>query len=144
ESRAIFRIITRYRDREMLPAPASVTVGAADDTLSVRPFRLIVQSPDSLSRYRAWWSNIGAVSADVTAEDFADIAPDQWRATGPPRFSIETERFLDVLRMDRVQGVFTGLGAVYRFRDASPGLTLRAAAGYAWHERTVRGRAVIE
>ncbi len=144
DSRAIFRIITRYRDREIFPPPASVTVGAESDTLSVRPFRLVVQSPDSLSRYRAWWSNIGAVSADVTAEDFTDIAPDQWNPRGAPRFSVETERFLDVLRMDRVQGVFTGLGAVYRFRDAAPGLTIRTAAGYAWHERTVRGRAVIE
>jgi hypothetical protein len=43
-----------------------------------------------------------------------------------------------------VQGIFTGGGLVLRMRDAAPGLTLRTAAGYAWSERTVRGRVVVE
>lgn len=144
DSRAIFRIITRYRDREILPPPPGITVGAADDTLKVRPFRLVVESPDTLSQYGAWRRELGAENADVRAEDFNDIAPDQWSTRGPPRFSIETERLLDVIRMDRVQGVFTGIGAVYRFRDAAPGVALRGAAGYSWGERTLRGRAVVE
>jgi hypothetical protein len=144
DSRAVFRIITRYRDREILPAPASVTVGAADDTLRVQPFRLIVEGTDSLSRYRGWHNDLGAENAQVSADDFTDLAPDQWSPRGPPRFSIETERFLDVIRMDRVQGAFTGIGAVYRYRDAAPGLALRGAIGYSWNERTLRGRAVVE
>lgn len=144
ESRAIFRIITRYRDRELLPPPSTVTVGAPDDTLRVQPFRLAVESMDSLSSYRGWRNELGAENAEVSAEDFTDIAPDQWNPRGPPRFSIETERFLDVIRTDRIQGVFTGIGAVYRFRDNAPGWTLRSALGYAWQERAVRGRAIVE
>ena len=144
DGRAIFRILTRYRDREFFPAPPEVVVGSPADTLSVRPFRLAVEHPDTLSAFTDWRTDLGAANAEVSAEDFNDVAPDQWRPDGPPRFSIETERLLDVLRTDRVQGVFTGIGAVYRYRDAAPGLTLRSAVGYAWSERTVRGRGVVE
>ncbi len=144
DSRAIFRIITRYRDREILPAPEGVIVGAGDDSLSVRPFRLRVEAPDTLSRFTKWRRELGSENAEVRAEDFDDIAPDQWSSEGPPRFSIETERLLDVVRMDRIQGLFTGLGAVYRYRDAAPGLALRGALGYSWGERTLRGRAIVE
>jgi hypothetical protein len=144
ESRAIFRILTRYRQREVFAPGPEVTVGAPDDTLAVRSFRLSVGSTDTLNAFRGWERDIGAATAEVTAEDFNDVAPDQWRPDGPPRFSFETERLLDVVRVDRVQGVFTGLGAVMRFRDAAPGLAVRAAAGYAWSERTARGRLVLE
>lgn len=144
DARAIFRILTRYRDRQFHPAPPGVEIGAASDTLQVQPFRLRVQPGDSLSAFRDWQADLGAANAEVSAEDFNDVSPDQWRSTGAPRFSVETERLLDVIRTDRVQGVFTGIGAVYRFRDAAPGLTLRSAAGYSWGEGTVRGRAVAE
>lgn len=144
DSRAVFRILTRYRDREFFPPPPGVVVGAPDDTLSVKTFRLAVSSADSLSAFRDWRSDLGSANADVTAEDFNDVAPDRWRPTGPPRLSFETERLLDVVRTDRVQGLFTGIGGVYRYRDAVPGLTLRSAVGYAWSEGAVRGRAVAE
>lgn len=144
EGRAIFRIITRYRDREILPAPSDVVVGSVGDTLEVQTFRLRVQPAESLSAYRDWRSDMGEASAGVSAEDFEDVAPARWRPDGAPRFNVETERLLDVLRMDRIQGVFTGIGAVYRFRDAAPGWTVRSAAGFAWQEQAVRGRAVVE
>ncbi len=144
DSRAIFRIITRYRDREIHPAPEGLIVGAPEDSLSVRPFRLRIEAADTLSRFDSWRRELGTENAAVRAEDFNDVAPDQWSTTGPPRFSIETERLQDVIRMDRIQGVFTGIGAVYRYRDAAPGYALRGALGYSWGERTLRGRAVVE
>jgi hypothetical protein len=121
-----------------------VVVGSPADTLSVRQFRLSMGAADPLSDYSAWERDIGAATAEVSVEDFNDVAPDQWRRDGPPRFAFETERLLDVIRVDRVQGVFTGLGAAMRFRDAAPGLSVRTAAGYAWSERTARGRLVVE
>lgn len=144
EGRAIFRILTRFVEREMLPAPEGVTLGAADDTLAVRPFRLVIGPPDSISAFRDWRADLGAATAEVSAEDFNDLAPDRWSPRGPRRLSFETERMGDVIRLDRVQGLFTGLGAVLRFRDDAPGLTMRAAAGYAWSEQTARGRFVVE
>ncbi len=144
EGRAVFRILTRYRDREFFAPPSDVVVGASDDTLRVQTFRLTIKSPDSLSAYRGWSNELGTMTAEVSAEDFNDVAPDRWRASGKPRLSLETERLLDVVRTDRVQGLFTGIGGVYRLRDAVPGLTFRGALGYSWGEATARGRAVAE
>ncbi len=144
EGRAIFRILTRFSQHELLTPPPDVVVGSHDDTLAAHPFRLTIGSPDSLSAFDGWERDLGAATAEVSAEDFNDVAPDRWSPRGRPRLSIETERLGDVVRLDRVQGVFTGLGGVLRFRDAVPGLTMRAAAGYAWSERTARGRFVVE
>jgi hypothetical protein len=144
EGRAIFRILTRFLDRELLPPPPDVVVGSDSDTLSIKPFRLAILPMDSISRFDDWRAELGEANAQVSAEDFSDVAPDRWNPMGAPRFSIETERLGDVVRVDRVQGVFTGAGAVLRLRDAAPGLTLRTAAGYAWSEQAVRGRAVAE
>lgn len=144
DGRAVFRILTRFVDRELTPMPPEVTVGAFEDTLSIRPFKLVIAPNDTLRAFNQWTTELGEMTAQVSAEDFNDVAPDRWKPTGAPRFSIETDRLSDVVRMDRVQGLFTGLGAVMRFRDAAPGLTMRAAAGWAWSEQTARGRIVIE
>ncbi|MBL8998658.1 MAG: hypothetical protein JNL44_15200 [Gemmatimonadetes bacterium] len=144
EGRAIFRILTRFVDREILPVPDSVEVGTPGDTLSIHPFRLLIESPDTLSAYKGWRTELGEMTAAVSAEDFTDVAPDRWNPRGPPRFALETARLGDVIRVDRVEGLFTGIGAVMRFRDAAPGLTMRSAVGWAWNEQTARGRFVTE
>lgn len=144
EARAVFRIVTRFVDRELFPAPPGVEPGAPADTLAIRPFRLVIAPPDTLAAFTEWTAELGQMTAEVSAEDFNDVAPDRWRPTGAPRFTLETERVTDVLRIDRVQGPFTGVGAVMRFRDAAPGLTLRGAAGFAWVEQTLRGRIVAD
>lgn len=144
ESRGVFRIVTKVIDRTVTAAPAGVTVGAVDDTLSVRPFRLILEAPDSLDAFRAWTAPLGALSTETRVEDFDDVAPNRLRPDGPPRGTIETERFSDVARFNRIEGLFVGIGGVMRFRDAAPGVAVRAAGGYALGERTLRGRLVVE
>ena len=144
EGRAIFRILTRFIDRRVLPMPEDVVAGSAEDTLAIHPFRLAIESPDSLSRYKGWHTELGEMTAEVSAEDFDDVAPDRWNPKGKPRVAFETARLGDVFHVNRVQGVFTGVGAVARFRDAAPGLTMRVAAGWAWNEETARGRFVTE
>ena len=144
EGRAIVRIVTRFLDRQILAPPPDVVVGAPSDTLEIRPFRLALGAPDSVSAYRDWTTEIGAMTAETGADDFLDVAPDRFNPRGPPRARFETERLSDSYRLDRVQGVFLGAGAVLRFRDAAPGLTLRTAGGWAFAEQTARGRVVIE
>jgi hypothetical protein len=144
EGRAIFRVLTRFIDRELLPAPPDVVVGSEADTLAIRPFRLTILAPDTMSAYRDWVANIGSMTSAVSAEDFNDVSPDRWSPTGAPRFSVETERLGDLVKVDRIQGLYTGAGGVLRLRDAVPGLTLRAATGWAWNEATARGRLVAE
>ena len=144
ESRGVFRIVTKVVDRDITAVPVGVTVGAADDTLAVKPFRLIVDAPDSLDAFRAWTAPLGGLSTETRVEDFDDVAPNRLRPDGPPRATIETERFSDVARFNRIEGLFVGIGGVVRFRDAAPGVALRAAGGYALGERTVRGRLIAE
>jgi hypothetical protein len=97
-----------------------------------------------MQAFAAWRDELGAASSAVAATDFDDVAPDLWRATGPPRTTIRPERVDDVVHVNRVEGVWTGLGVTRQFREQVPGLTLRAIAGYAWSEHTARGRAIAE
>ena len=144
EGRAIFRILTRFVSRELLPVPDGVDLGSESDTLSIHPFRLAIESPDTLSAYKGWRTELGEMNAQVSAEDFSDVAPNRWNPKGPPRFAFETQRLGDVMHVNRVEGLFTGVGAVLRYRDAVPGLTMRAAVGWAWNEQTARGRFMTE
>jgi hypothetical protein len=94
---------------------------------------------DSLSAFHDWDAEIGAAVADAHASDSDDVAPDSWRPQGPPRLEWRAERLNDVLRYNRVEGLFTGASATLRLRDAAPGLALGASAGRAWTEQVARG-----
>ena len=146
DAKAVFRIVSRFRDYQ-ISAPDSVA-GAAnvvrEDTLRAQPHVLRIAAADSLSRFHAWRSDIGVATASATSDDFADVAPPRWRTAGPPVITLQTERVTDLIRFNRIEGLFTGLGVSARFRDAAPGLTARVVAGYAWSERTVRGRVSVE
>ena len=80
------------------------------------------------------------MSAATNSEDFRDVAPRQWREDGTPVVRVQAERISDLARFNRIEGIFTGAGVSARMRDAAPGLTLRTLGGYAWSERTARGR----
>jgi hypothetical protein len=138
DAKAVFRISSRFRDVEVRsPALAQV---ASTDTLRVRPHRLTIASTDSLGTFRAWRSALGAQTATMSTEDFTDVAPAKWRTTGAPIVAFQAERVSDLVRVNRIEGVFTGGGVGVRFRDAAPGLSARLVGGYAWQEQTVRGR----
>jgi hypothetical protein len=121
-----------------------VEVGSPGDTLNVRVHRLTTAPSDSLSKYNAWTSELGEVSRETRATDFDDLAPQEWKNTGPPQLDLRVSRFADVFRFNRVEGAYTGFGASLRMRDAFPGLTARGNAGYAWTEATAKGGAVVE
>ena len=141
DAKAVFRIVSRFSDYSITPRDsAAAAEGAASDTLRARPHVLSMATRDSMAAYRAWRDEIGAATQPTSAEDFVDVAPARWRLEGSPQFALQTERLSDLIRFNRIEGLFTGLGAVLRMRDAAPGLTLRAVGGYAWSERTARGR----
>ena len=146
DAKAVFRIVSRFRDYQ-ISAPDSIA-GAAnvvrEDTLRAQPHVLRFAAADSLERFHGWRSDIGVATASATSEDFADVAPPRWRTSGPPVITLQTERVTDLIRFNRIEGLFTGLGVSVRFRDAVPGLTARVVAGYAWSERAVRGRVSAE
>ncbi|MDQ8153177.1 MAG: hypothetical protein P3B98_00830 [Gemmatimonadota bacterium] len=147
DARAVFRIVSRFRQYE-ITAPdgeaSLVNITGPADTLRIREHRLSFAPLDSLKRFAGWREEMGTLSSSVAATDFDDVAPDLWRAAGPPVTSIRPERVHDVVHVNRIEGVWTGLGVTRRFREQQPGLTIRAIAGYAWSEGTARGRGIVE
>jgi len=141
DARAVFRIVTRFGDFD-IAAPTGAVL--ALDTLRSQRHALSLAPRDSLGAFRGWWDALGTQSAAVSARDFDDVAPPFLREDGPPQLLLQAEKLGDFVRATRVEGPFTGAGVTVKFRDAAPGLLLRATAGYAWIEGTVRGRAIAE
>ncbi|MDE3172398.1 MAG: hypothetical protein KGN74_04935 [Gemmatimonadota bacterium] len=138
--RAVFRVVSRF---SQFAVDTGRPAAAPRDTAAPPPLvRTVTWAPsDSLSAYDGWTRQIGRATASVNASDFADLAPDAWRRTGPPRLYLAPSRPDNILRYDRVEGAYTGLAATVRFRNAMPGLSANAYGGWAWTERTVRGGA---
>jgi len=147
DQRAVFRVVTRFRGMTVNP-PDSVAVAQPDslgtDTLRLVPHRLTFAPADSIDKYDAWARDVGQLSAAVHADDFADVAPSEWRATGRPVVGLRYEAASDLFRYNRVEGAYTGVGVEARLRDAAPGLVVRSTLGWAWTERTARGRVMVE
>ena len=143
EFRPIVRVVSRFRDYAI--NPDSGDAGTRGDSLTDRtalaPATLTFAPRDSMTAFRDWDTEIGRATGSAQASDFDDVAPDSWRPQGQPRIDWRAERVNDVLRYNRVEGAFTGAAAIFRFRDAAPGLTLGASGGWAWNERTFRGAA---
>jgi hypothetical protein len=146
DSRAVLRIVSRFRSYDITAPNGTVTPGAPapGDTLQLLEHRLSFASSDSMRGFIDWRTDLGTLSSAVAATDFDDVAPDLWKVTGPPRTTVRPERVNDVIHINRIEGLWTGLGVTRQFRDQVPGFTLRAVAGYAWSERTVRGRGIVE
>ena len=148
--RSIFRLVSRFAgldvDRELPGKNAddsTKVVLAADSGAEVIRRRLSFAPADSVSRFHDWLEPLGAATANVSGSDFDDLAPDAWRAQGPPRVDFTPTKLDEVFRFNRVEGVYTGFAVGERFRDAAPGLTTHAYAGWAWSEETPRGGATI-
>lgn len=159
DSRAVVRIVSGFREHEVMAsdaalasldsaglspdtsaAPVDTATGAAAPTARRPRFLLTFAPGDTLTRYGDWEWDAGEATAGLSARDFDDVAPPALRPHGPPHLRFGARRITDVVRFNRVEGLYTGGGAVLAFRDAVPGLELRAAAGWAWSERTARGQ----
>jgi len=133
EGRAILRIASRFRDHR-------IEKGDATAAPAHRPsYRLTLASGDTLTRFDDWSQEPGEATAGLSARDFDDVAPAALRPHGPPLVRFGVRRFTDLVRYDRVEGLYTGAGATLALRDAAPGLELRVHGGWAWSEATPRG-----
>jgi hypothetical protein len=97
--------------------------------------------PDSLRRFRAWQAPAGAATDAVADADFGRLRPDRFQPDGRPILLLQGYDSGHFLRVNRIEGLFTGASLILRLRDAAPGMSLRATAGYAWWEEAVRGAA---
>jgi len=138
--RAVMRVVSRFRDHE-IDSPRDTT--AAMDSINRIRHRTTWAPSDSVSHFRGWTQSLGDATADVAADDFDDVAPDRWKQTGRARLDFSPTKTDNIVRYDRVEGLYTGIEANLRMRSAAPGLTVGGVAGWAWTEQTFRGGAHV-
>ncbi len=145
DGRAVIRIVSRFAQMDVNDTTLSAaSLAAADSTRLSARRRLSFAPSDSLSGYGEWRSAIGDLSVGMHADDFDDVGPDRWRATGRPRRDYTVPRAADAFHFNPVEGGYTGAGIKASLRDVAPGVVVRANAGWAWNEGTARGRVIVE
>ena len=145
DGRAVIRIVSRFSDMMVNDTVLSAeTLAAADSLRGMSRRKLTFATIDSVNRYGAWISSLGALSEGMHSDDFLDVAPDRWRPVGMPRLDWVVPRAADLFHFNRVEGAYTGFGFKWSLRDAAPGVVVRANAGWAWTEQTARGRLSVE
>ncbi|MDB4913321.1 MAG: hypothetical protein JWM95_965 [Gemmatimonadetes bacterium] len=138
-TRAIMRIMSTFSGYDVTDASGALAVDE-----SRRLVRHTTWAPsDTVSRFADWRSSVGEATASVTANDFDDLAPDAWKSTGGVRIDLVPTNIDNVVRFDRIEGLFTGYQADVQMRSVVPGLSFGAHGGWAWSEQTIRGGAHV-
>ncbi len=140
DSRAVTRVVSHFSDH-VIESTAD-TVAPAEERTGI-PHHTTWAPSDSVSHFHDWTQSLGNATADVTADDFDDVAPDVWKQTGGVRVDLFPKRTDNIARYDRVEGLYTGVEANLYMRSAVRGLSAGAIVGWAWTEQTFRGGAHI-
>ena len=130
------RIISRFHDAEPLTRapPGGVSTGATTG------YELSSASKDSLRGFRGWRAPAGSMTGDVSGDDFGRFRSSRVRPTGRPVVTVQGYFPGEFLRVNKVEGLFTGISLLAWMRDAAPGLAFHLTGGRAWSEKTFRGR----
>ena len=138
QTRPVFRLVSTI-------GSIAVTDSAEAVASDVSVPRVVVSwaPSDSVSAFRGWAREIGALTTSVHADDFDDIAPDAWKSSGRPRIDLFPSTLSRVVRFNRVEGFFTGVAPSVNFRSVVPGLSAGVFGGWAWSEQTARGGAFV-
>ncbi len=139
-TRAVMRVVSRFSDHDIEDKADTVTLAESGNRI---PHHTTWATSDSVSHFRGWTQSLGDATSDVTADDFDDVAPDTWKQTGGARLDLSPTKTDNIVRYDRVEGLYTGIEANLRMRSVVPGLTAGAIVGWAWTEQTFRGGAHI-
>ena len=144
DARAVWRFQSRFDDIAIVQTDTTRPPADAD-TLGALPRRRTIASDAEVSSYDRWHWDIGEGTAELRADDFGGIID------GPSdrdvlRIStgLYARRFDEVLRFNRVEGLFTGIGARARASTSRQSLSLGGTVGRAWHEGAVRGGVFAE
>ena len=133
--RSIVRIVSRFNDYE--PNDSSWNGPVAPP--GVR-HNLTFASASSQDRFKGWERPIGAASSDVYYGQFDDLAPEEWRTVGDTRaFRFRPRSLPEVIRFNRIEGLFTGVAVEREFGDSAATSLLHGSGGWAWAEGTARG-----
>lgn len=138
EARATIRVQSVWREMDLKLRDSTLDV-APEDTIGEPKYTVKLTGSDSLSSYGSWGNDLGALTADGSARDFDDVAPPEFRPDGGAQFRFQARGFADMIRVNRVEGVFLGVAGLIDFRQAAPGLTVRAFGGWATSANTAKG-----
>ncbi|HEX2721761.1 MAG TPA: hypothetical protein VHM24_02505 [Gemmatimonadaceae bacterium] len=136
EFRSIVRVVSRFYDIR-----ANDSSWSGPEAPPGSRHKLTFASGASQRKFGDWHQPVGAASTDVYYAEFDDLAPESWASAGTSTVRFTPRTLGEVFRFNRIEGVFTGIAAGHAFHDAAPGLSIRAAIGYAWAEHVVRGMA---
>jgi hypothetical protein len=138
-SGAARRIIARFYRVQVLP-PRAGSGGPGATTMGYQ----VTQAPrDSLHGFHGWEHRAGHSTENVSGSDFNRYRPNRLQPTGHPLILLQGTYKRDFVRVNRIEGLFTGLATTVRLRDAAPGLFVHGTGGYAWSEKTGRGNGGI-
>ncbi|MEO6590984.1 MAG: hypothetical protein ABIO52_01555 [Gemmatimonadaceae bacterium] len=134
--RAVMRIVSKFNN--YIISDSSSIAGALNDSLHI-PHRTTWARSDSVSHFNEWTAQLGEATTTVSSGDFDDVAPDAWKATGSSRVELVPTNWDNLVRYNRVEGLFTGAELNVRMRSQFPGLSYGGAFGWAWTEKTLKG-----
>ncbi|MEP6832174.1 MAG: hypothetical protein ABJB74_02225 [Gemmatimonas sp.] len=140
EARATIRVQSVWRDMELKIRDSSLAV-ASIDSLGEPHYTVKLTGGDSISNWGSWGNSLGALTADGSARDFDDVAPPEFRPNGRAQFRLQARGFGDVVRFNRVEGLFVGGAGLIDFRESAPGASIRLFGGYATLPKTAKGGA---
>ncbi|MEO7360025.1 MAG: hypothetical protein ABI120_06835, partial [Gemmatimonadaceae bacterium] len=138
EARATIRVQSVWRDMELKIRDSTLAI-ASSDSLGEPHYTVKLSGGDSISNWGSWGNSLGALTADGSARDFDDVAPPEFRPNGGAQFRLQARGFGDVIRFNRVEGLFLGAAALVEFREAAPGTSVRLFGGYATLPSTAKG-----
>lgn len=133
--RAVMRIVSKFSGYQVDDTSAII---ASNDSLHI-PHTTTWAKSDSVSRFGGWESALGEATTTARASDFDDLGPDAWKPNGATRVELAPTNWDNIVRYNRVEGLFTGVEANVRMRSAFPGFTYGGAIGWAWTEKTAKG-----
>jgi len=140
EGRVVFRAVSRFIDVE----PNHPDHARAPDPREY-PYGLIRGDDDlnALARFDDWQNPIGELSAELNAHDFDAFAPPGVVPTGEARLGFGVRHWSHLVRVNQVEGVFTGGGVTWQRGTREAGTLARVHGGYAWSEGALRGGAEV-
>lgn len=139
--RSLIRVVSRFKDYR--PNDSTWTGPVAPP--GVR-HNLTFASAASQQRFNDWESELGASTTDVYYSEFDDLAPPEWNTTASARSGIRfsPRNIGDIIRFNRVEGLFTGVAFETRLSSAPNAPSARASVGWAWSEGVARGMLGLE
>ncbi|HXG72972.1 MAG TPA: hypothetical protein VNJ04_20455 [Gemmatimonadaceae bacterium] len=138
--RSVVRIVSRFGDYH----PNDSSWSGREGTRGMRHNLTFASSADQ-ARFRDWERPIGAASSDVYYGELDDLAPESWGTADRARgIHFRPRAVGEILRFNRIEGLFTGVAVGTNFGVPARGLTANGSLGWAWAERTARGAVGLE